>query len=36
MIGILKFIVNINFIVGAVLGGLVGAFLLPYIWPKKK
>jgi len=37
MIGLLKFVLNANFIVGAVIGGLVGAFVLPYIWkPKEK
>ena len=35
MITLLKFVFNANFIVGAVLGGLIGAFVLPYIWKPK-
>lgn len=37
MIGLLKFILNPQFIIGAILGGLFGRFILPYVWkPKEK
>jgi hypothetical protein len=37
MIGLLKFVFNANFIIGAILGGLVGKFVVPHIWkPKEK
>lgn len=36
MIELIKFVVNANFIVGAILGGLVGAFVLPNFWKPKK
>lgn len=36
MFSLLAFILNAKFIVGFVLGGLVGKFVLPYIWKEGK
>jgi len=36
MIELIKFVLNVNFIIGAILGGLVGHFVVPFIWKPKK
>lgn len=37
MLSLVKFVLNANFIIGCIIGGLVGRFVLPYIWkPKEK
>ena len=36
MIGLLKFVLNAQFIIGAILGGLIGRFIVPFIWKPKK
>lgn len=37
MINLLKFVLNANFIMGAIVGTLFGRFILPIIWkPKEK
>ena len=36
MISLLLFVVNAKFILGAVIGGLVGYFLVPLFWKPKK
>lgn len=36
MIGLLKFVINVNFIIGALIGGLVGHFIVPLFWKPKK
>jgi len=36
MITLLKFILNANFIIGAILGGLVGYFVVPLFYKPKK
>ena len=36
MISLLLFVLNAKFILGAVIGGLVGYFVVPFIWKPKK
>ena len=36
MIGLLAFVLNVKFILGVVIGGLVGHFVLPFIWKPRK
>ena len=36
MISLLKFVLDVQFIMGAILGGLVGYFIVPLIWKPKK
>ena len=36
MISLLLFVLNAKFILGAVIGGLVGYFVVPLVWKPKK
>ena len=36
MFSLLAFIFNAKFILGAIIGGLVGYFVVPFIWKPKK
>jgi len=36
MITLLKFVLNANFIIGAIIGGLVGYFVVPLFYKPKK